>query len=352
MLAALARIHAPELAPGEWLNSPRPIRLDEWRGRAILVDIWDFTCLNCLRTLPYLTAWHQAYRDWPVSFVGIHTPEFAFAKDRHLVEAAVQRLGIRYPVLLDNEYKNWDAFANRYWPSLYLVDPQGYIRYQHSGEGAYDDIEAALAGLALEGARLGGDEASGHLPRPLGALRSEDKPGAVCFRATGELHTGFDGGALGNPEGYLPRGLPLIYALPPDAERREGAFYVEGAWRAGQDYLALAGEHGALLLPYHAATANAVLAVSADPVELMLGLKPTAQLQLTQDGQPLDALTGGSDVRIQDGRSFLAVDTPRLYEMARNPDGRAHELRLDIPARGAAVFAFSFSTCVTPTASG
>src|SRR5258708_21966925 len=99
MQAVSTPIHAPELAPGEWLNSPRPVRLAEWRGRAVLVDIWDFTCLNCLRTLPYLTAWHAAYRDWPVSFLGIHSPEFAFAKDPPPVAAALPRLGIKYPVL-------------------------------------------------------------------------------------------------------------------------------------------------------------------------------------------------------------------------------------------------------------
>jgi thiol-disulfide isomerase/thioredoxin len=352
MFAAPARIHAPELARGEWLNTPRPLRLNEWRGRAVLVDIWDFTCLNCLRTLPYLIAWHLAYRDWPVSFLGIHSPEFAFARDRRQVEAALHRLGIKYPVLLDNDYKNWDAFANRYWPSVTLIDAQGYLRYQHSGEGAYEEIEAALSGLALEAARLSGQEAGRHLPRPLGALRGEDQPGAVCFRATGELHTGFASGALGNPEGYLPRGLPLIYRLPPEPERRDGSFYAEGAWQAGNESLALAGEQGALVLPYHAASANAVLAVSADPVDLMLGLKPPSRLELTQDGLPLDSFTAGSDVRIEGGRSFVLVDAPRMYELARNPDGRPHELLLDVPSRGTAVFAFSFSTCVAPAATG
>ena len=85
MAAVAARIHAPQLAPGEWLNTPQPVRISDWRGRAVLVDFWDFTCLNCLRTLPYLTAWHRAYRHLPVSFLGIHSPEFEFAKDRRQV---------------------------------------------------------------------------------------------------------------------------------------------------------------------------------------------------------------------------------------------------------------------------
>jgi thiol-disulfide isomerase/thioredoxin len=348
MLAVAPRIHAPELAPGEWLNTPRPVRLADWRGRAVLVDFWDFTCLNCLRTLPYLTAWHRAYQNLPVSFLGIHSPEFAFARDRRQVEAAVRRLGVDYPVLLDNEYQNWDAFANRYWPTVYLIDAQGYLRFQHSGEGAYTEIEAALAGLALEAARLTGTAPAAAPPRPLGALRDEDQPGAVCFRTTPELHTGYNRGALGNPEGYLPRGLPMIYRLPEAQARQDGYFYAEGAWRAGEESLALAGERGALVLPYHGATANAVLAASADPVDLMLGLKPPARLELTQDGAPLDRLTAGADVQFEAGRSIVLVDAPRLYELVRNPDGRAHELRLEAGQQGLACFAFTFSTCTTP----
>ncbi len=347
MIAVPARIHAPELAPGDWLNSPHPLQLADWRGRVVLVDIWDFTCLNCLRALPYLVRWHQAYQAWPVSFLGIHSPEFAFARDRAQVEAAVRRLGIQYPVLLDNRYANWDAFANRYWPTLYLIDAHGYIRYQHSGEGAYAEIEAALSDLAVEATRLAGLEIQAPLPRPLGALRGEDKAGAVCFRTTPELHTGYHKGALGNPEGYLPRGLPMIYQLPPPAQRLDGYFYAEGAWQTGDESLSLAGEQGALVLPYHAASANAVLAVSAEPVDLMLGLKPPASLELTEDGAPLDAATAGDDVRFEQSRSYVRVEAPRMYELARNPDGRAHELRIDFRARSAAVFAFSFSTCVT-----
>lgn len=272
-----------------------------------------------------------------MTFVGIHSPEFAFAKDKRQVEAAVRRLGLEYPVVTDNEYKTWDAFANRYWPTLYLIDGEGYIRYQHSGEGGYEEIEEALRTLVLEA------DPNTALPHFLEALREEDKPGAVRFRTTPELHAGYDRGALGNPEGYPPRGLPLLYRLP--ARRVDGYYYADGMWQANDECLALAGQHGALVLPYHAATANAVLSPSADPVELMLNLKRPATLIVTQDGQPLDSLSAGEDIGFADGQSLLNVDAPRMYQIARNPDARPHELRLELNATGLAVYAFSFSSC-------
>jgi thiol-disulfide isomerase/thioredoxin len=342
MPPANAPIHAPELAPGEWLNTPRPLVLSEQRGRAVLVHIWDYTCINCLRTLPYVTAWHKAYRDLPVTFVGIHTPEFEFAKESRQVRAALAQYGIEYPVLLDNAQRNWDAFANRYWPTLYLIDAAGYIRYQHAGEGQYTETEAVLAQLVAE---AGGQRQ----PPPLGALREEDQPGAVCFRTTPELQAGFARGALGNPEGYAPRQLPVIYRLPPPADQQDGAFYVQGTWQAGQDYLALAGEHGVIDLPYHAAGVNAVLAPTGDPVEVRLDLKPPARLRVLQDGAPLDRLHAGADIVWDaDGQAVLVVDRPRMYEIARNPDARPRRLRLEAAARGLALFSFSFTTCVRP----
>jgi Thioredoxin like C-terminal domain len=144
----------------------------------------------------------------------------------------------------------------------------------------------------------------------------------------------------------------MIYQLPHEAERHDGYLYAEGAWQAGEESMALAGKCGALVLPYHAASPNAVLAVSADPVDLRLGLKPPARLELTQDGAPLDPASAEAGVRVEAGRSYVVVDSPRMYELARNPDGWAHELRLDVTARGMAVFAFSFSTCAVPGASG
>lgn len=251
----------------------------------------------------------------------------------------MRRLGIEYPVVLDNDYQTWDAFATRYWPTVYLIDGEGYLRYQHHGEGGYGEIEDALRALVAEATPVA------PLPRPLGALRDEDRPGAVCFRTTPELHAGYHRGVLGNPEGYPPRGLPLLYRLP--LRREDGYYYAEGMWRADEEYLALAGQRGALVLPYHAATLNAVLAPSPDPVELMLNLKSPISLTVTQDGGPLDPFNAGEDIYFAEGQSFLRVDAPRMYQIAKNPGGRpaSRELRLEATAQGLALFAFSFSSC-------
>jgi hypothetical protein len=249
---------------------------------------------------------------------------------------------VTWPVVLDNDFNTWQAFANRYRPTKYLIDAQGYIRYQKSGEGGYTETDDAIQALLREATP--GVE----LPRPIQPLREEDRPGAVCFRATPELHAGYDRGALGNPEGYgvLSRGagLPAIYRMP--LQRQDGYFYAEGTWQAGPEHFAFAGREGALVLPYHAASVNAVLSPSADPVELLLGLKPPAVVEVLQDGTPLDPAWAGDDIYFDGGRSLVRVDAPRMYALCRNPDGRPHELTLRVSAPGLAVFAFTFTTCV------
>lgn len=292
-----------------------------------------------------------------MTIVGVHCPEFKFAHDRRQVEAAVRRLEILWPVLVDNEFQTWQAFANRYWPCKYLLDAEGYIRYQKAGEGGYTESDEAMQALLRE-VSLGLE-----LPRPIGALRDEDKPGAVCFRTTPELHAGYDRGALGNPEDYglspsplrdasrravTPRGpgLPAIYRMP--RERHDGYFYADGTWLAGPEHFAFAGREGAIVLPYHAASANAVLSPTPDPVELTLGLKQPVVVEVFQDGAPLPPEWAGEDVYFEGGRSLVRVDAPRLYALARNPDARLREFRRAVTAPGFTLYAFTFTTCVAP----
>jgi thiol-disulfide isomerase/thioredoxin len=130
----------------QWLNS-QPLTITSLRGKVVLVQFWTFSCINCQRTLPYLVRWHQRYAAQGLQVIGVHTPEFAFERDPNNVRKALQRYQIAYPVPMDNTFKTWNAYRNRYWPNLYLADRQGFLRYSHAGEGAYDVTEQRIQQL-------------------------------------------------------------------------------------------------------------------------------------------------------------------------------------------------------------
>jgi thiol-disulfide isomerase/thioredoxin len=141
---------APALAGAtQWLNSPA-LNMESLRGKVVLVDFWTYSCINCLRTLPYLKAWDEKYRAQGLVIIGVHAPEFAFEKNIKNVEQAVHELGVNYPVAIDNQYAIWNAFKNEYWPAHYLIDAQGRIRNQHFGEGAYQETELRIQALLKE----------------------------------------------------------------------------------------------------------------------------------------------------------------------------------------------------------
>ncbi|MGH8431071.1 MAG: thioredoxin family protein, partial [Solimonas sp.] len=149
--ASTAGLHdygpAPELTGiAQWLNS-EPLTLAELKGRVVLIDFWTYSCINCLRSLPYVARWHEKFAGRGVVIVGVHTPEFGFEKSTRNVQAAIRRHGIIYPVAQDNQYATWKAFENQYWPAVYLIDRRGHIMLKHFGEGAYDDIERAVETL-------------------------------------------------------------------------------------------------------------------------------------------------------------------------------------------------------------
>ena len=139
----------PIIATGQWLNSP-PLTSEALRGNVVLVDFWTYSCSNCLNALPYVKAWNEKYRAQGLVVIGVHTPEFPEEMNQQNIEQAIKRLGVTYPVVLDNQYKIWNAYANKFWPAQYLIDAQGQPRYQHYGEGSYQEIEFKIQELLNE----------------------------------------------------------------------------------------------------------------------------------------------------------------------------------------------------------
>jgi thiol-disulfide isomerase/thioredoxin len=319
-------LHAPELRPGRWVQGPE-VSIKFARGAVVLVDFWESTCVNCLRTLPYLKAWHERYAGRGLVIVGVHTPEFELTADPAVVEAAIRAEGIPYPVLLDNDRATWQIFANHYWPAKYLIDQRGYLRYEHFGEGAYGQTEEWIQRLLREA----GDQAP--MPELLEPVREEDRPGAVCYPATREIYLGFHRGRLLAAEGYRPgedvRHAPREEPAPP------GMFSARRLWHHAAEYLETREPGAELDLMYEAAGVNAVLA-------------PAGEAEIEVDGGPVPPEERGADVVERDGRTFAVWDRSRMVRLVDSHRFRQRRLVLRFPAPGVRAYTFSFATCVLP----
>lgn len=330
-------VHAPDLCAGDgtalpWFNSP-PLRIAELRGQVVCVDFWDYTCVNCIRTLPYLRAWHERYAALGLCIVGVHAPEFQFAHQTTHVERGIREFGLAYPIVLDNDYALWRAFANQYWPAKYLIDAQGYIRYTHFGEGAYHATEAALQQL------LRMRNPAVVLPEPLPPVRESDIQGAVCYRVTPELYLGYRRGRLGNEHGFAPE-MVREFSLP--EERQAESCYVGGRWFSGPESLRFEG-------PCDGQAAG-VLALRYTAKEVNLVMRPetghTHQVQLWSRGEPLPRGAWGGDVQGPEAAPTIVVDRPRMYALTNHARFGEHELELRVTQPGLGCYAFTFVSCV------
>jgi thiol-disulfide isomerase/thioredoxin len=329
------KVRAPEIGR-VWLNSP-PLSFRQLRGRAVLVDFWDYTCVNCVRTLPYVQAWHERYHDQGLTVIGVHTPEFTFAQYESNVERSVREFGLTYPIVIDSNREIWKAFAVRCWPTKYLLDQEGYLRFGHFGEGAYRECEEAIQELLRE------IDPALALPNVIEPKRAEDQPGAVCFPATPELYLGHRRGRIGN-EGGFQEDQVADYTFSGDLSSIvENRFYASGRWASTAEYLEAVeeGEHR-ILLRYSAGAVNAVLASPRGPA---------VEVVVRQDGQPLTRQQGTPDTRLRENsgneESYIAVPHARMYALVDNHDFGEHVLELICPA-GLAAFAFTFTSCVDP----
>lgn len=327
-------IHAPEFPQEvQWLQGG-PLRMADLRGRPVLIDFWDYTCVNCLHTLPYVREWHRRYAPHGLVVVGVHTPEFSFAQETSNVLRAVQQHLIEYPVLLDNDYAMWQAWANRYWPAKYLVDGNGYLRYYHFGEGAYDETEEAIRFLIKE------QTPDLLLPGKMDPLRAEDAPGAACYRVTPELYLGYARGLVGNAADLSPD-KAAAYRDP--GKHMDGCAYLDGEWLLTAEYLARpanASGTSTLIVPYMAKDVNLVVHPPS--------YGGAAVFSVMQDGAPLAAEDAGDDVKAGDATSTFTVDAPRMYRIVSNREIGRHELTLSTTSDGVALYALTFTSCVIP----
>jgi cytochrome c biogenesis protein CcdA/thiol-disulfide isomerase/thioredoxin len=282
-----------------WINS-HPRTLASLRGRVVLVDFWTYSCINCLRTLPYLKAWDEAYRDDGLTILGVHSPEFAFERKADNVRGAVRDLGLRYPVALDNGFDTWNAYANRYWPAKYFIDRRGHLRFAHFGEGAYDESERVIRRLLAEG----GDEPMG---APARTPRAGSLPGAVI---TPESYLGWQrlDRYVGSP---VRPGRTAVYRFPRAPLPAHHLSY-DGRWRLEAER-AVAESGARLRLRY----------VARD-VYLVLSGRGTVRL-----------LLDGKEVRT------VRVAGDRLYTLVRGPRTRERLLELRF-SPGVSAYAFTF----------
>jgi cytochrome c biogenesis protein CcdA/thiol-disulfide isomerase/thioredoxin len=304
---------APEFVGNQqWFNTPgnQPLSLRSLRGRVVLVDFWTYTCINCLRTLPYLTAWDRTYREDGLTIVGVHSPEFPFEKDAGNVREAIERNDIRYPVVQDNDLATWSAYGNQYWPSEYFVDARGRVRFAHYGEGEYGEKEQIIRELLREAGRPVGEHNSGArgIEPAAGVTTPETYLGAA--RAERFVNPMLSPGS--HDFGQVPRPGPNEFAY-------------RGKWRIALE--SATAEAGSLDLNF-----------GARRVYLVLGSPgKTRGVRVLLDGKPIPSAVAGADVR----GGTVDVTAQRLYSLVDLPSVGHHLLTLE-PEAGVMGYAFTF----------
>ncbi|WP_184467372.1 cytochrome c biogenesis protein DipZ [Rhizobium esperanzae] len=306
----------------EWLNS-KPLTTEQLRGKVVLVDFWTYSCINCIRTIPYVRAWAEKYADQGLVVIGVHAPEFAFEKKIDNVRKAVGDFKLAYPVAIDNDYKIWRAFENSYWPAAYLIDAKGQIRYHHFGEGNYGRTEKAIQDLLRE---AGSEMAASALVTP-DAKGVEAGPDLGNIRS-GETYLGYEQTAnFASPEG-LQADAPHTYSI---AEPGLNGWGLSGTWTVGKDQATLDQPGGGIAYRFSARDLHLVLGPGADG-------KPI-RFQVTVDGKA-PGPDHGSDI---DADGNGTVTATRLYQLVRQSGtvaARNFEIRFLDP--GVQAYAFTF----------
>lgn len=314
---------APSLSGAtQWFNSPA-LGDDDLRGKVVLVDFWTYSCINCLRTLPYLKAWDEKYRAQGLVIVGVHAPEFAFEKDAGNVERAVRELGVKYPVAMDNQYVIWNAYQNQYWPAHYLIDAQGNMRHQHFGEGAYEETEQMIRTLLKEAHRALAESGDFVKVQGTGATAV-----AADMERSPETYIGYERQQnLVSPEA-VRMDVPVRYSAPRVFKNDQWA--LSGTWQIGQESAVLQAPGGAISYRFQGRDLHLVLgAGNGKPLRFRVTLDGAAPGK--NHGTDIDAAGNG------------VLREQRLYQLIRQSgEIKNRTFRIEFPDAGAEAFAFTF----------
>ena len=310
-----------------WLNS-QPLSLQALQGKVVLVDFWTYSCINCLRTLPYLRDWNEKYASQGLVIVGMHSPEFDFEKDEANVREAIVRERVTWPVAMDNDFATWKAYQNRWWPHKFLIDQNGQSRYHHIGEGAYRETELKIRELLAEAGHDVSDI-------PVGVVNAKDAPNRSITR---ELYAG-----LGWSDGYYLGNIPTfdgdgtaVYSDP--GRHEDGRFYLQGTWSTDLESVRHGMATGELedyvAIRYTAAAVNVVVQPE-EPEDFIV--------VATLNDNPIPEWDRGTDIRVNDeGSTYFLVDTPRLYSVVKSGVVNTFELELHVDSTNFVLYTFTF----------
>lgn len=312
---------APELqSPDTYLNTDgTPISIADFKGKkVVLVDFWTYSCINCQRTIPYLNTWYEKYKDQGLVIIGVHTPEFAFEHEQENVAAALKEFGISYPVVLDNEYKTWNAFDNQFWPREYLIDIDGYIVHDHAGEGDYAETEKAIQAALVERAtRLGtpAEIATSTVSIADPHLNEVASPETYF----GSARNDYFGNGLSGISGQRSYSFPE--SLVPNR------YYLSGTWDTQSEYAASESEAGIRYIY----TAHDVYMVASAPSPV--------QVTVLRDGMPVGTHAGKD---VNPTTSTVTIQAHRLYHLVHDAQSETHTIELQIAAPGLEAYTFTF----------
>lgn len=309
-----------------WINS-KPLTLRELRGRVVLLDFWTYSCVNCVRSIPHLKELNEKYSDVGLIVIGVHTPEFGFEKDAKNVEAAVEKFGIKYPVALDSDNTTWHLYGNRYWPKQELIDARGILRYDHAGEGGYAEIEENIIQMLKETgmevitkvSKLGRDE-------KYKAFNYFAKISPETYTGSARSH------AFGNSQVCVPGScIHFIDRGDHDANK----VYLDGDWTQEQERIRHPTEDEAyVLMKYSAKQVNVVLSpYSGGKYKVFVYM----------DGKPLQREQAGRDIKfMRDGKSFVQVEMPEMFEIVDTQSSQTHEIKLVSDSPEFTLYTFTF----------